>query len=493
MGGAELRADNWSVEAGSWVERDPNEPWHHANADSLIMDSGVVTPVDAEWKSLIASEEEGDSAGRVDIQPAAQSTIIDFDESAPSSVLQPIPTWIDAVDVGYDRGFVIASEGNPGINPAELPFLLRLNGLAQLRHTRFESRTQRPDLNQFQLMRGRLIFSGNAFTPDLRYFIQIDSRSSRGDEIRLLDYFLEFDLGHYWLSTRRGALVFKTGRYKVPFTFARFMSAREFQFSDRSVASMFFDLNRSLAWGLGGEVECRDTPMEWELGLFNGFITGGAETGSVGALDNNFAYSARIFAFPLGTWGTGTLSDFDWHESLATRVGAGYAGTVIDRSSATEFNVIRVVDSGRRLSDLLPAAIVEYSVDTFCVDASAKYRGWSVTSEYYFRNIHGYTGDVLPGLFDHGFWLQVGKFAVPQKLELLARWSRVVGTSGTLGQDEQSADEVAGGFVWYFRGQNAKLTADATWLNGAPINSSALDISPGDIGWLIRTQIQLAF
>ena len=33
----------------------------------------------------------------------------------------------------------------------------------------------------------------------------------------------------------------------------------------------------------------------------------------------------------------------------------------------------------------------------------------------------------------------------------------------------------------------------ATWLNGAPINSSALDVSAGAIGWLIRTQIQFAF
>ncbi len=50
-----------------------------------------------------------------------------------------------------------------------------------------------------------------------------------------------------------------------------------------------------------------------------------------------------------------------------------------------------------------------------------------------------------------------------------------------------------GGAVWYFNGQNAKLTVDATRLNGAPISSSALDISPGAIGWLARTQIQFAF
>jgi len=410
-----------------------------------------------------------------------------------SSSLQPLPSWLEEVNVGYDRGFVIASEPDPGIDTSGAPFLLRLNGFGQLRETRFDSRGDNRDLNQFQLIRGRLTFSGNAFTPDFRYFIQLDGRSSAGDEFRLLDYFMEFDLGRSWFDLERGAFVFKTGRYKVPFTFARFMSSREFQFSDRSVGSMFFDINRSMAWGLVGESQWRGMPLTWETSLFNGFVTGGAETGSFGTLDENFAYSARIFAFPTGDWGTGTLADLDWHETLATRVGAAYAGTTVDRVGATEFNMIRVVDSGNRLGNLLPAAVDEYHVDTFCVDASCKYRGWSVTSEYYFRNISGFQGAELPGLFDHGLWLQVGKFVVPRKLELLSRWSRVVGTSGTLGAEHQSADEIAGGCIWYFREQHAKLTVDATWVNGAPINSSALDISPGAIGWLVRTQIQFAF
>ncbi len=149
----------------------------------------------------------------------------------------------------------------------------------------------------------------------------------RGDEFRLLDYFMEFDLGRQWFNLDRNAFVFKTGRYKMPFTFARLMSAREFEFADRSMASMFFDLNRSLGWGLSGQTEVWGMPFEWETSLFNGFVTGGAETGSAGALDTNFAYSARIFVFPSGDWGTGTLADFDWHDSLATRVGAGYATT----------------------------------------------------------------------------------------------------------------------------------------------------------------------
>ena len=224
-----------------------------------------------------------------------------------------------------------------------------------------------------------------------------------------------------------------------------------------------------------------------------GWFTGGAETGSSGALDKNFAYSCRVAAHPQGSWGDGDLADFTWHETIATRIGAGFANSLIDRSGTTEFDALRVVDSGVQLSSLLPGAVSGYGVSIYSVDASCKYRGWSATTEYYFRNIGGFEGGSLPDLYDHGLWLQFGKFVVPRRLQLLTRWSRVAGNSGTLGAVNQSSDEVAGGFAWYFRDQHAKFTLDASYLNGAPISSQSLDISPGSIGWLVRSQIQFSF
>jgi hypothetical protein len=170
-----------------------------------------------------------------------------------------------------------------------------------------------------------------------------------------------------------------------------------------------------------------------------------------------------------------------------------FANSNIERSGATEFASVRVVDSGASLASLLPGTVDEYTVNLFSVDASFKWRGWSTTLEYYFRQIKDFDNSTVPDLFDHGFWFQLGKFVVPRKLQLLTRWSRVVGDSGTLGLTNQSAEEIAGGFVWYFRDQNAKVTFDATYLDGAPIRSTALDITPGEIGWLFRTQIQFAF
>ena len=204
-------------------------------------------------------------------------------------------------------------------------------------------------------------------------------------------------------------------------------------------------------------------------------------------------YSGRVFAFPTGDWGSDSLADFECHDELATRIGAGFATSTIERSGATEFSSLRVVDSGRVLSDLLPRVVDEYETSIYALDASGKWLGWSATMEYYFRNIQSFEGAAVPNLFDHGFWFQLGTFILPEKLQLLARWSRVVGDSGTLGTNNESAEEIAGGFVWYFRGQHAKFTVDVTHLDGAPINSSSLGITPGDRGWLYRSQIQFAF
>jgi hypothetical protein len=424
----------------------------------------------------------------------ASADVAETDWQHDTAELHSIADWFDSVRVGYDDGFVIASPGQLSLQSSDSPFRMKLNGWGQLRHSIFNSQGPNRDLNQIQLKRARIVFSGNAFNPDFSYFFQLDGRSTSGDNLRLLDYVLTYDVGHDNWGYDKGTFGFKTGKYKMPFTMARHLSGREFEFTDRSMASIFFDVNRSLALGLYGRNDRLGIPLTWETALFNGLVTGGAETGSSGTLDNNFAYSARVFCYPAGgDWGDASLADFAHHTTPTTRFGAGCAFSTIDRLGDSEFDRVRVVDSGVTLKKLLPTTVDAYSVALYSLDASCKYHGLSTTAEYYFRHISGFDGEALPSLFDHGFWLQTGYFLIPEKLQLLARWSRVTGNSGTLGAADQSSDELAGGLVWYIRGQHAKATFDLTHLNGACISSSVLDIFPKDIGWLFRSQIQFAF
>ena len=445
------------------------------------------------WAATDTKDLQNQVAGDEQV-PESPRSYFDQDLRPESSTSQnEIMDSLSNVQVGYDGGFLIASQRNQELQASDSPFLMRINGWGQVRQTTFSSANAKPDRNQFQLARARLIFSGSAFTEDFAYFFQFDGRSSSGDNFRLLDYLLTYDLGHHVWGLDKGTVGFKAGKYKMPFDMARYLSARELEFNDRSMASTFFDVNRSLAWGLYGRSQRGRIPWNWEAALFNGLVTGGAETGSSGSLDNNFAYSARAYCYPTGDWGVGELADFKGHCRLATRVGAGFANSTIDKSGSTEFEAVRVVDSGLQLAMVLPDAADQYTVSLYSIDASMKYSGWSATFEYYFRQINDIQGASVPDLFDHGHWLQIGKFAVPDRLELLTRWSRVQGNSGTLGTIDQESMEIATGFAWYIRDQNAKFTADATFLDGAPISSSALDINPGDAGWLFRTQVQFAF
>ncbi len=397
------------------------------------------------------------------------------------------------IGVGYDNGFIIASENDLRLGTDDFPYQLKINGWGQLRQTVLASDSNNRDVNQIQLKRARIVLSGHALTRDLSYFVQLDGRSDASDALRILDYYFAYDLSHALLNEAPGTLGIKAGLYKMPFSLARYLSGKELEFADRSMSSIFFDVNRSLAFGLYGENNSLPLPVHWELAVFNGLVTGGAETGSSGTLDNNHAVSGRVHLHPTGDWGSGELADFTNHQQLATRMGAGFAVTIIDRLGSTEFNSLRVADSGRQLSSLLPVGVESYDVALYSLDASIKYRGLSATGEYYFRNLSGFRGASVPDLLDHGFWLQSGKFLIPKKFAILTRWSRVTGNSGTLGANNQSSDEIACGGVWYFNQQHAKLTMDATHLNGAAVNSTVLDISSGDTGWLYRTQFQFSF
>jgi len=394
---------------------------------------------------------------------------------------------------GYDDGFYIADGVADQNRLEDAPYLIRLNGWGQLRMSNFMSADDVGDFNQIQLKRARMIFSGNVFTPHFNWLIALDGRSQADGSIRLLDYLMDYDVGNHAWGLERRAFTIKLGQYKIPYSLARSISAKELQFADRSVASMFFDANRSLAYGVSGQRELPQSLWKWEFAVFNGLVTGGAETGASGDLDNNFAVSGRSANYLGSEWGSDDTCDYDWHEAPAYRVGSGFAVSRIDRIGESEFDSTRVVDSGLRLSDLLPAEVLEYQVAMYALDASCKYRGFSFTSEYYFRSIGGFRGANQSDLFDHGFSLETGYFVLPKKLELLARWSRVVGESGTLGLANQSSDERAMGAVWYFRHHEAKLTFDLTYLDGAPVDSFSLDIEPGAIGWLARTQMQLSF
>ena len=396
---------------------------------------------------------------------------------------------------GYDNGFVIASPDGLSLDTGKSPFLMRFGSWGHFRHANFNSAGPNPDLNQLEWERIRLVIDGHAFTPDFKYFFQYDADSDAGETVDLLDYYVTYDIGHDACRFDRGKLAMRFGKWKIPFARSREESGTRLEFADRSIAGSFFDFNRSIGIGLLGNVETCCLPVNWEVALTNGINTGGFRTGRAnGELDRNFAVSGRFTSVINGDYGSDGEPDLNFRHVPAWRVGTGFAFSRVNRTDGMrEFSRMRVVDSGATIDSLLPAAVAEYDISMFAVDSHVKYHGVSLITEYFFRYLSNFTGAPVPDLFDHGFLLQAGYFLVPHHLELLGRWSQVVGESGSLGVADESADEFALGMVWYIRGHNLKLTFDATHVNGAPLSDSALNVLPGDVGWLFRTQFQFKF
>ncbi len=445
------------------------------NADDWIQPNLT----DAAWHQSIDSQQP------IRLPPVTPAS---FNLATHEELLAPIDSY-----VGYDKGFVIASHGADDCWSDDYPFLMRVNSWFQLRHTLFDSDGPNPDQNTLSFERLRLSFGGHAFTPDLGYFFQIDGNSDVSAERIFLDYFVAYDLGRAVFGWEADKFGIKAGKWKVPFSRSREESGRRLQFTDRTTTNVFFDLNRAVGVGLYGRLDRFAVPVHFETAVFNGFRTRNTSTSRNGGLDGNLGFSARAHSDLFSEFGKDGEPDLGWHVAPAWRVGSGFAYTRIDENGASEFNRQRVVDSGATLASLLPAAVSGYDVSLFTVDSHFKYHGLSFIAEYYWRYLTNFRGGSVPNLIDHGYVLQTGYFICPQKLELLVRWARIVGDSGTLGRLDQSSDEVAAGFAWYIKGHNAKLVFDATHHNGASITESRTDVVAGDIGWLFRTQFQLAF
>lgn len=437
------------------------------------------------------SQREANSSQRGPGYALSNERDASYRTSDPDKIVSPVSAvaqqnLMQEYYVNYDRGLVFRP-----YDPQKNPFELKFNSWLQLRHTYFDSDGPNRDENDIDFERLRILFSGIAITRDLKYFIQIDMDDDQVQRLDALDYYITFDFGRHFFDQKPGSLAVRAGRWKIPFNRSRYTSGLKLQFADRSIAGVFFDIDRSVGVSLLGREMINEAPINWEVAVVNGIRTNGLRTARAGDLDRNLALTGRVFSDVIGTYGNDGEPDLSFHEELAVRIGGGFAFSRIDGGEGpAEFSRQRVVDSGATIDAITPAGTDRYTMAMYEFDVNAKYKGFSLLTEFFFRHLYEFNGGV-PSLCDHGFLLQTGYFIIPKKLELLARWSRIVGDSGTLGRNDHSLDEVAGGIAWYIKGANAKIVFDVSHFNGAPINDTALNIRPGDAGWLFRTQLQL--
>lgn len=405
----------------------------------------------------------------------------------------PASGWqnrVPAFEAGYDNGFTIASK-----DPEDTPFSLKINSQNVFRLNEFArdedfwidsagNQNQINDSNSFQIPRGRLIFSGNALLPDLTYLLNIDYNSVTSNPIG----FRAYELGYRF---SRGFAI-HVGQSKVPGTREWLESGfAPLEGPDRTMATTFFRPSLSQGVWISGE------PLDglhYIAMMSNGFNTLNV---SPSQLTNRFCWSSSTWWEPWGEFGRG-YADLENHQEPVMRLGACYTfalgGGSQSDSGGVENSSIRLSDGTliTQTGAFAPGVTLQsYDISLATVDLAFKYRGCSLSTEFFAQNLSSLEGNgplPLSSTQAYGGFLQGGWFLRPQEVEIYARESFVTGDYG-------SGTESAGGVNWFLiPGQsNLRFTFDTAWLESSPASQNRTGFVAGQTGLLIRTQITATY
>lgn len=465
----------------------------HAEAIAVELDAAPeASRIDQLERKLAAVTEQNQRlAGEVQQLKDQAGSLSDqspaVDRNAAAAVMQEgseLPAE-DAFNAFYDNGMVLR------LYKSGDSFELKTNLRTQFRLISFDANEDtwtdsagvvRPieSRRNFDIERARLVLSGHAFTPQLKYFLQMDGDTDSRHAIALLD---GWSAWHF-----SDAFELQLGKRKVPGSRNWMLAAFDTRLADRPFANEFFRPSRTTGiWAVGDPSKS----LHYELMVGQGYNTEGltpAETG------NNFAASGTAWWDVIGDYGPARPCDFESHEEFAARIGSSWVTSIegIPGRQLEEADFLRLTD-GTRLTDtgaLAPGATVEsFDVTLLALDAAFKYRGWSANGEYFWRSVTDLKANLpVPAVgLQHGFYLEGGFFLLPQQLELNSQIAFVTGRP-------ESVNSFATGFSYYPRSkQHLKLTMDVTIIDGSPVNSTGTDILVGDDGVLVRAQWQALY
>lgn len=332
--------------------------------------------------------------------------------------------------VGYDKGFFIKSRNGK--------YKLVIGGYLQLQ---FNLMSEGGETEYgFRVRRARLAFKGHLFTPRFTYKLQFDFAKFQTE--LLLDAYVNYAiLLDKYMEVR-------VGQQTIPYIRQHQISSSNQQFIDRSLASKEFinadDVDsdgdgvpdKLVKNGRDIGIQLHGMPygkkFEYQVGIFNGH---GTNTTNV---NNDFLYMGRFVGNIMGFAGYGYEGDWEDRESPALALGG-----------SANYNVRNI--SGDKVTSLGAEGVL-------------KWKGFSLTGEFFFRNIN--PGDpLLTNTNDIGYYAQAGYFVLPKRFEVAVRASQVF-NQGPL----NDAGEFQIGMNGFLYGKYLKLQTDYSYLPTNSIN-----------------------
>jgi phosphate-selective porin OprO/OprP len=334
-----------------------------------------------------------------------------------------------------DKGFRLKTEDDK--------FLLHLESRLQFR---FATPGDQNPLNLddletdkpvFKINRARLKVGGHAFDQNLKYYWEYELAQGN-----LLDFRVMYE--------KFEGFKIKVGQWKTFYNRERVISSGKQQLAERSIITRPFTVDRQQGVSLYGRVFKESlADLTYHLSVLTGMGRGAFDND-----DKNFMYVGRVQWNFLGRELGMTSSDLEYHEKP---VGLIAVAALTNRSPFTRFSQA----GGGQLIGFEDGVDGQYRVNQGLLETAFMYRGFSWQNEFHTKQINdrinGTTTTLVGSYYQAGYFFNNLWDAIPEALELAARYARLVPNNEF---SETFEEEFTLGLNWFFKGHRNKLTAE---------------------------------
>lgn len=313
------------------------------------------------------------------------------------------------------------------------------------------------------IRRSRLKFSGYAYSPKLKYKIELglSNRDHGGENIHtnntsnlILDAFIRYNFYknmEVWI-----------GQTKLPGNRERVISSQKLQFVDRSLVNSKFNIDRDMG-----------------IQFRNKFNIGGVATRQAFAISqgegrnrtnkkdpnpsNGFEYTGRLEILPLGEFtGKGDYFSSDLKREETPKISIGVTYDVNKSAARIGGNLGSYIEDSNDL--VIDSALCD--LNTILADVFFKYKGFSLLSEYANKTMTGeritdVDGDFINNYYTgSGLTVQAG-YLLENNLEPAFRWTSI---EPELESGRDLIDMYTIGLSKYIKGHSLKVQTDFSFI-----------------------------
>ncbi len=317
------------------------------------------------------------------------------------------------------------------------------------------------------IRRWRLKFGGFAYSPKLRYKIELglsnrDIGASKEEEFNgkssriILDAVIKYKFQKHWDLW--------VGQTKLPGNRERVVSSANLELVDRSIINSNFNIDRDMGVQLRGKYNFGGMLITPKFAFSTG--EGRNITAQKAISDaSGFGYTAHVDIMPFGAFSKkGDFIQADLAREGTPKLAIGLTYDYNDRA----------VRQGGQLGKFIynqHGDLVGRSLTTTFIDAVFKYQGLSITGEYANKtqaapevNAEGAEVDTLSSNFKtgSGFTLQAG-YLFKNNIQPVVRYSHIEADGENSGITDM--DEYTIGLSKYIVGHALKIQGDCSWID----------------------------